>query len=412
MNDVPEGFKMTELGALPEEWNCLSFENAVLKTRVQIKKINKSEYKQIGIIPVVDQGQNFVAGYWDDISDAYYGELPVIIFGDHTRIFKFINFPFVAGADGVKVIVPKKKLYDAKFLYFTLSNLDIPNRGYNRHYSLLREKFIPRPPFPEQQAIAKVLSTVQEAREKTEVAIEATRELKKSLMKHLFTYGPVPLQEADKVALKETLIGLVPENWEIVELRQATLKTKNVNPVKKPKSVFKYIDVSGVSNESLRIQSYTEYIGKDAPSRARKHIKHNDVIFATVRPYLKRVAYVPPELDDQVCSTAFCVIRAHPKLADPSYLFYYTSSDTFVQRVSEQQKGSSYPAVTDKDVLNQLIPLPLLAEQQAIGRVLSSVDRRIEAKQDKKDALDALFQTLLQDLMTAKIRVNHMEIAQ
>lgn len=412
MNDVPEGFKMTELGALPEEWNCLSFENAVLKTRVKIKKINKSEYKQIGIIPIVDQGQNFVAGYWDDISDAYYGELPIIIFGDHTRIFKFINFPFVAGADGVKVIVPKKKLYDAKFLYFTLSNLDIPNRGYNRHYSLLREKFIPRPPFPEQQAIAKVLSTVQEAREKTEVAIEATRELKKSLMKHLFTYGPVPLQEADKVALKETLIGLVPENWEIVELRQATLKTKNVNPVKKPKSVFKYIDVSGVSNESLRIQSYTEYIGKDAPSRARKHIKHNDVIFATVRPYLKRVAYVPPELDDQVCSTAFCVIRAHPKLADPSYLFYYTSSDTFVQRVSEQQKGSSYPAVTDKDVLNQLIPLPLLAEQQAIGRVLSSVDRRIEAKQNKKDALDALFQTLLQDLMTAKIRVNHMEIAQ
>ena len=86
-------------------------------------------------------------------------------------------------------------------------------------------------------------------------------------------------------------------------------------------------------------------------------------------------------------------------------MFQVAGTDDFVRRVSENQRGSSYPAVTDKDVLNQLIPLPPLHEQQAVAHILSVVDKKIEVEEKRKGALQTLFKTMLHFLMTGKIRV-------
>jgi len=103
----------------------------------------------------------------------------------------------------------------------------IPNLSSSR----VKNFKIPFPPLPEQRSIAFVLSTLQQAKEKTDSVITATRALKKSLMKHLFTYGPVPLQEAEKVPLKETEIGMVPEEWEVVKLGVvAEQRKESINP--------------------------------------------------------------------------------------------------------------------------------------------------------------------------------------
>lgn len=96
-----------------------------------------------GQFPVVDQGQAFIAGYSDAAERVIRDELPLVIFGDHTRCLKFVNFPFILGADGTKVLKPTEDLFDAKFFYYALLSLDIPNRGYNRHFTLLKEKKIP-----------------------------------------------------------------------------------------------------------------------------------------------------------------------------------------------------------------------------------------------------------------------------
>lgn len=282
----------------------------------------------------------------------------------------------------------------------------IPNLSKSRLASFL----VPLPPLPEQRAIAHVLRTVQRAREATERVIAATRELKKSLMRHLFTYGPVPLDQVEQVRLKETEIGPVPEHWGVMPLRQVVVKTQQVDPVRTRHWRFKYVDVSSVSNERLRIEGFSEYTGQDAPSRARKVIRARDVIFATVRPYLKRVALVPPELDDQICSTAFCVIRTNPALAHSSYIFFAVCADNFVARVVQHQHGSSYPAVTDKDVLNELIPLPAPSEQEEIAHVLGEVDHELDVEEGHKRVLDALFRTLLHHLMTGKVRVQDLNL--
>jgi len=406
-----EEYEETELGHLPENWKVVGFDDAILKKRMKIGKIKQQEYKEIGKYPVIDQSQNYIAGYTDEKDKLYQAFLPVIIFGDHTRIFKFIDFPFVAGADGIKVILPDNRKFDSKFFYYGMLELNIESRGYNRHYPLLRDKKIPFPPLPEQKKIAVVLSAVQKAKEKTEAVIKATKELKKSLTKYLFTYGPVPVGETDSVSLKETEIGLMPEGWEVVRLGNIVKKTEQKDPRKNPKWRFKYIDVSSINRENERIIGYKSYQGKNAPSRAKKLIKNKDVIFATVRPTLKRLAIINEKLDGEICSTAFCVLRAKENIFKPLYLFYGVGRNVFMNELGKIQRGASYPSVKDSDVKNQEIPLPPLHIQRKITEILAAVDEKIETEENKKKALGELFKTLLNNLMTARIRVNHLKVA-
>jgi len=95
--------KEIKLSLLPVNWKVVSIKDCIINKRIKIGKVRQQEYKKAGKFPIVDQGQNLIAGFWDKEEDVYKGELPVIIFGDHTRIIKFIDFPFVAGADGTKV---------------------------------------------------------------------------------------------------------------------------------------------------------------------------------------------------------------------------------------------------------------------------------------------------------------------
>jgi len=177
----------TEIGSIPSHWQVVRFEEAIIPQRIRVGKLKQSEYMPYGKYPIIDQGQKYIAGYTNREDLLYQGRLPVIIFGDHTRIWKFIDFPFVCGAEGTKIIIPNTKIFDPKFLFFALSRLNIPSRGYNRHYALLREKKIPLPPLPEQQEIARILQAVDEKIRAEEARKEALEALFKSLLHNLMT---------------------------------------------------------------------------------------------------------------------------------------------------------------------------------------------------------------------------------
>lgn len=262
----------------------------------------------------------------------------------------------------------------------------------------LKQIEINKPSLSEQKAIAKVLTTVQGAIAEQEKLIEKLKELKRSMMQHLFTRGT----RGEKTKMTE--IGEIPASWEVAALGEHLKKTKTKDPSKAPKVEFIYIDVSAVSREYFKIISAQKILGKDAPSRARKHIQTGDIIFATVRPTLQRIAVVPEAFNDQVCSTGYCVLRVKEDL-DIGFLFHYLCGDTVLKYVEGLQSGASYPAIRDSILFALNIPFPSIEEQRVIGLTLSTISQRIELAQEKLSTYQDLFKTLLHELMSGERRV-------
>lgn len=113
-------------------WDTVGFPEACDDQTSKSEKLQRGDYLAAGEFPVVDQGQSFVAGWSDDASMVCKSQGPVIVFGDHTRAVKYVDFPFVIGADGAKVLVPKAR-FNVRYFAELLKRLPIPNLGYSRH---------------------------------------------------------------------------------------------------------------------------------------------------------------------------------------------------------------------------------------------------------------------------------------
>ncbi|MCF6313188.1 MAG: hypothetical protein L3J39_12125 [Verrucomicrobiales bacterium] len=125
-------------------------------------------------------------------------------------------------------------------------------------------------------------------------------------------------------ALEEEGGGMseVPKGWTESTLGDVCIKASKVNPKDEPDKEITYLDIGGIDNEALKITKTKTYTGADAPSRARQLVEEGDVLFSTVRTYLKKIAQVPAKYDGEVASTGFTVLRGGEAL-DSKYLFYY-----------------------------------------------------------------------------------------
>lgn len=177
------------------------------------------------------------------------------------------------------------------------------------------------------------------------------------------------------------MLKINTQSWTPTTLRAICQPTQLWNPQRDPRDMFTYIDVSAVSRQSLAIREPQRISGKEAPSRARKIIREGDTIFATVRPRLRRVALVGREFDGQIASTAFCVLRPDGDHVNPYFLYYLLLTDVLNEEVAKLESGASYPAVNDKDVLDQSISLPQKSEQEKIAAVLFKVQRAIKIEE-------------------------------
>ncbi len=170
----------------------------------------------------------------------------------------------------------------------------------------------------------------------------------------------------------------LPKGWVWTAVGEITQPIEKVQPRKNPDTQFIYLDISSIDNRLNRVVEPKTYYGSEAPSRARQLIRVNDVLFSTVRTYLKNIALVPEIHDGQIASTGFSVLRGESGISS-KYLFYYSLTDPFLNALSKLQRGTSYPAVRDSDVRAQPIPLPPLPEQQRIVAKIEELFTQLDA---------------------------------
>lgn len=183
------------------------------------------------------------------------------------------------------------------------------------------------------------------------------------------------------------------DGWEWQQLADVVVKTENLNPLKNAEQLWTYIDISSVDRDRFTVTDPKKILGRDAPSRAKKHIQLNDVIFATTRPNLKNIALIRDEYSSPVASTGFCVLRGNAKIL-PAYLFYFVITDCFQDQIEPYVGGASYPAITDGNLKKALIPVPSIADQKRIveklDALLCRIDTAIEYLQESITLTDSL----------------------
>ncbi len=154
------------------------------KTKYGVK-VQTTEYSEVGEHIIIDQGQSQIAGYTDR-QEGLFEEVPVVIFGDHTRVIKYVDEPFFLGADGVKVLRSKDDNANYKYLYYALKNARIPDTGYNRHFKWLKEVQINYPDSDKQAEIVDILDNVSSVIKKREDELCVLDDLIKARFVELF----------------------------------------------------------------------------------------------------------------------------------------------------------------------------------------------------------------------------------
>mgnify|MGYP001154715739 CR=1 FL=1 len=266
---------------------------------------------------------------------------------------------------------------------------------------------VPLPPLSGQAKIAQVLGTIQRAIEQQDKIIQAAKNLKKSLMQKLFTEG------LGHTEFKETEIGPIPISWEVVKLVDL------VDFSRKPRDLnlnsFERIPFITMEMISIKKTNIDKYLLKE-PDRIASGVycEKGDILLPKITPCFENgkqgiIENIP--LDFAFATTEVYPIKPKNNQLDKMFLFYFLAKPDVRRTIAGKMQGTTGRRRVPKDVVkNTLIPLPQIPEQREIARILSTVDKKIEAEERKKATLNELFKTMLHKLMTAEIRLKDIEV--
>ena len=308
----------------------------------------------------------------------------VCLFRGHQFEHTFGNFTARLRAD--------RSIADPEYLFWVLRNFHLSGGTlkYQKYTSGIRnletKRYfshpIPLPPLNEQRRIVNILNRAAKIERLQKQAQERLQEFIPALFVKMF---------GDPVEN--------PMGWAKRKIGEVCRKTGQRNPSKEPNKEFLYVDIAGIDNVQKKIDNFHVLLGENAPSRARKKIRQDDVVLSSVRPNLNAVAMVPEVLDGEIASTGLCVLRADRKLLEPCYLFSCMTSAHFVETVASKVRGANYPAVSDRDIRNIEIILPPLKDQRQFSDIVNAVQSTIKLLESGSLASTSLTASLMSRLL-------------
>lgn len=394
---------------VPENWCWIHLLDSFENHTDSKKKIQTKNYLKTGKLAVVDQGQALVGGYTNDEEAAYLGKLPVVIFGDHTRCVKYIDFPFAQGADGVKVL-SAKSFYDARAFYFAFQSIEIPNMGYRRHYPLFPQFCIPVPPFPEQHRIVarieSLFAKLNEAKEKLQTVVDGFETRKASIFHKAFTGELTAGWRRDH--------GVELDGWNSVVLADiCQINPKKTNTVDLPDN----LEVSFFPMPALS-EIYGEIT--EPQTRLLKEVRtgftnfsEGDVVFAKITPCMENgKSAVIGKLVNNIGfgTTEFFVLRCGSKLYN-RYLYHLLRDQHFRNEAKAVMTGAVGQQRVPKSFLEEYpLQLPSVQEQQEIVRILdaffSKEQRTKEAAESALAQIDLIKKSILSRAFRGELGTN------
>ncbi len=430
---------------LYSNWIKISFEGSLGKIGA-FTKLKSKDYFELGTIPVVDQGEKLIAGYVNDEKLSYKGSAPVIIFGDHTRNLKYIDFKFAIGADGTKIIKPLE-IFNSKFYFFYLKSLKIPDFGYSRHYKVLKSIHIPLPPLKEQQRIAAKLDnlfaeldTIKERLANIPMLLKnfrqsvlnqavtgkLTEEWRKgkeledvhlyyeqidkdldenyALLCHLAKEKgerkPRDQRKNKKSSKSDNNLPIIPDSWKYKRAEDLSyLITDGVHF--KPKYIEAGVEFLSVKNvrpftisnngcKYISIEDHKEYVKRCKPEK-------DDILYTKVGATFGYAAKV--KLDYEFSIYVSLALIKPSKLVNSDYLELLFNSELVFNQARNRVSGSGVPDLHLIEIRDFKLPIPLYEEQLEIVKTTSLLLTKIRLIEERYNYLEKKIETLPQAIL-------------
>lgn len=360
---------------IPLGWSCLQFKYA-FKAVPFTTKIKQKEYAITGQYPIIDQGEYFIGGY----SDNNYGlitDIPVIAFGDHTRRFKYIDFPFIPGADGLKIYKP---IYsETKFSFYQCLTLEFPNRGYARHNAFLQKCLFYLPPIEEQgrivEKIEELFSDIDNGIKDLKTAQAQIKQYRQSVLKSAFEGKLYKTSEWKEVKLED--VCQINPKTEIKDMKDDDIVS--FLPMTSVRAECNYYTEENVLYSKVK-KGYTKF-------------KNGDVLFAKITPCMEngKVCIVDNLIQDiGFGSTEFHILRCLNNII-PKYVYYVVIQQCFRKKAKKNMVGAVGQQRVPADFMKNFdILLPSLPEQQ---QIVAEIEKRFAVADEMEKAVnDSLLQ--------------------
>lgn len=350
------------------------YKNLVQKISIPAdRKTKQKDYLLAGQLPIIDQGKKLIGGYSNDLTKTISCDLPVIVFGDHTKVVKYISFPFGAGADGIKILKPKENIFP-KYLYYATQylTLKMEDKGYARHYQHLEKKDLSVPPLEEQQ---RIVARIEELFSELDAAVATLERTKEQLA----VYRQAVLKEAFEGCEKKTTINSVCSH----------VTDGDHMPPPKSETGIPFIMISNIENHRINWEN-THFVGQVYYKSIgeKRTPKYGDILYTVTGSF-----GIPILVD---FNKEFCFQR-HIALLRPNtsilqkYLYYCLQHPTVYKQASDKATGTAQKTV-GLAVLRKL-EIPYTDNLELQNTIVSEIESRLSVC----DKIEETVNTALQE---------------